>query len=124
VLSWQRLDHLFHGSGQIFGVFSTENLEFPKRNMLQLPAATSEQSALLGALDLQLQILLGDLEHGVRAEGEGRGQGGWSAVRTSITMGCFFFWKKTEPIRCGSIRTCGNEVLMKYVKSIHSHAAM
>jgi hypothetical protein len=107
VLSWQRLDHLFHGSGQIFGVLFDGKFGISEAQHTAAASSDIEQSALLGALDLQLQILLGDLEHGVRADGEGRGQGGWrDAVRTSITIGCFFFWKKTEPIRCGSIRTC------------------
>jgi hypothetical protein len=75
VLSWQRLDHLFHGSGQIFGVLFDRKFGISEAQHAAAASSDIEQSALLGALDLQLQILLGDLEHGVRADGEGRGQG-------------------------------------------------
>lgn len=66
VLSWQRLDHLFHGSGQIFGVLFDGKFGISEAQHAAAASSDIEQSALLGALDLQLQILLGDLVHGVR----------------------------------------------------------
>ena len=110
VLARYRFYHLLHGGRQVFGVLVNRKIGVSKAQHAAAAGGDVEQRALFGALDLQLQVFLralGAMNEAGNAGGGGRnrvevGRGG---ARTSITIGCFFFWKKTEPMRCGSMRT-------------------
>jgi hypothetical protein len=61
VLSWQRLDHLFNGSGQVFRVLFHRKFGVAEAQHAAAARRDVEQRALFGALHLQLQIFFTNL---------------------------------------------------------------